>query len=143
MTGNGLRQQLWRLCDGRLAAGRTLEADDLRQFDVDHLGPEIARHVDLRRGRAAPGLHDHPVEHLGDARRVAHLFLVADHVLEQPHLLHFLEAALTDGLVGRLRRDQQQRGVVPVGGLHRRHEVGDAGAVLGDGIMAILPVARV
>jgi hypothetical protein len=36
------------------------------------------------------------------------------------HLLDFLEAALPHGLVGRLRRDQQQRRVVPVGGFHRR-----------------------
>jgi hypothetical protein len=58
--------------------------------------------------------------------RIAHLFLIADHVLEQRHLLHFLEAALADGAVGRLRRHQQQRRVVPVGGLHGGDEVGDA-----------------
>ena len=63
---------------------------------------------------------------------IAHLFLIAHHVLEQRHLLHFLEAALADGAVGGLRRDQQQRRVVPVGGLHRRHEIGDARPVLGD-----------
>jgi hypothetical protein len=77
-------------------------------------------------------LEDHAVQHLGHAGRVAHLFLVGDHVLEQLHLLDFLEAALADGLVGRLRRDQQQRRVVPVGGLHGGDEIGDAGAVLGD-----------
>jgi hypothetical protein len=129
----GFRQEVGCLCDRLFAAGRTLEADHLRQFDVDHLGPHVARDVHLRRGRAAPGLHDHPVEHFGNARRVANLFLVADAIGKQPHLLHFLEAALTDGLVGRLRRDQEHRGVVPVGGLHRRDKAGDAGTVLGDG----------
>ena len=39
---------------------------------------------------------------------IAHLLLIADHLLEQRHLRHFLEAALADGLVGRLGRHQQQ-----------------------------------
>ena len=51
---------------------------------------------------------------------IAHLLLIADHVAEQRHLLDFLEAALADGLVGGLRRHQQHRRVVPVGGLDRR-----------------------
>ena len=95
-------------------------------------GPEVARHVDLRRRRAAARLLDHPVQHLGDADRVAHLLLVADHVREEAHLRDLLEAALSDGPVRRLRRHQEQRRVVPVGGLDRRHEVGDARPVLGD-----------
>src|SRR3546814_1300300 len=49
------------------------------------------------------------------------------HVLEKRHLRNLLEAALTDGLVGGLRRHQQQRRVVPVGGLDRSDEIGDAG----------------
>src|SRR5690606_41890158 len=65
--------------------------------------------VDLRRGGAAPGLLDHPVQHLGHPRGVADLLLVADHVLEQGHLLDFLEAALPDRPVRRLRRDQEHR----------------------------------
>ena len=77
-------------------------------------------------------LLDDAIEHLGDARRVAHLLLVADHVAEQRHLLDFLEAALADRLVGGLRRHQQHRRVVPVGGLHRGDEIGHAGPVLGD-----------
>src|SRR3546814_2883135 len=60
----------------------SLEPDPLLQLDVDDLGPVVARHVDLRRRRAAPGLLDHPVQHLGDARGIAHLLLVAHHLAE-------------------------------------------------------------
>ncbi len=127
----GGRQHLGGVGDGLLAARRAFQFDDLGQVDVDDLGPEIARHVDLRRAGAAPGFGDHAVQDLGDAGRVADFFLVADHVFEQGHLRDFLEPALADGLVGGLRRDQQHRGVVPIGGLDRGHEVGDAGAVLG------------
>ena len=127
-----LGQHLRGGLDGVLAACRALELDDGRKLDIDHLGPEIARHIDLGRGRGALGLQDHAVQRLGDAGRIANLFLIGNHVLEQGHLLDFLEAALTDGLVGGLRRDQQQRGVVPVGGLDRCHEIGDARTVLGD-----------
>ncbi len=55
-------------------------------------------------------LQDHAVQHLGDAGRVADLFLIGDHVLEERHLFDFLKAALADGLVGGLRRDQQAAG---------------------------------
>ena len=126
----GVRKQFGRLGNGFLAACGAFEFDDCRQVNVDHLSPEIARHVDLGRSRGAFRLQDHAVQYFGHARRIADLFLIGDHVLEQFHLLDFLKAALTDGLVGRLRRDQQQRRVVPVGGFHRRHEVGDARAVL-------------
>ena len=128
----GLRQQPSRLGNGLLAACRALQPQDRRHLDVDFLGPEIPGHVDLRRRGLADGVLDHPVQHLRHAGGIAHLLLVADHLLEQRHLRHFLKPALPDGLVGRLRRHQQQRGVVPVGGLHRRHEIGDAGTVLGD-----------
>ncbi|CAI8428282.1 MAG: Uncharacterised protein [Rhodospirillaceae bacterium] len=128
----GFRQQRRGAVDGVGIACRAANAHDLRQVDIDHLGPEVPRYVDLCRRRAAEGLFDYPVQHFGDPRRVAHFFLVADHVLEQRHLLDFLEAALTDGLVRGLRGHQQQRGVVPVGGLDRGDEVGDARAVLRD-----------
>ena len=85
-----------------------------------------------RRVRAA-GLEDNAVQDLGDAGGVADLLLVADHVAEQGHLLHLLEAALPDGPVRRLRRHQEHRGVIPVGRLDRGDEARDAGAVLGDG----------
>ncbi len=61
---------------------------------------------------------------------IAHLFLVADHVAKQRHLLDFLEAALPDRLVRRLRRHQQHRRVIPVGGLDGGHEIRDARAIL-------------
>ncbi len=124
------RQQLCRLRDGMGAAGRTLEFDDRRQVDVDHLRPVVARNVDLRRRRQALGFQDDAVENFRRARGVAHLFLVADHVAEQRHLLDFLEAALPDGLVRRLRRHQQHRRVIPVGGLDGGDEIGDARAIL-------------
>ncbi len=127
-----LRQQLRGLGHRRVAARGTLELDDRGQRDIHDLGKVIPRHVDLRRGRLALGLQDHTVQHLGHAGRVAHLLLVADHVLEQRHLFDFLEPAHADGLVRGLRGDQQQGRVVPVGGLDRRDKVGDAGPVLRD-----------
>ena len=127
-----LRQQLCRLRDRLRAAGRPLELDDRRQADVDHLRPVIARDVDLRRRRQALGFGDDAIEHFRDARGIAHLFLIADHVAEQRHLLDFLEAALPDRLVRRLRRHQQHRRVIPVGGLDGGDEVRDARAVLRD-----------
>ncbi len=103
----------------------------------------IARHVDLCRSRVALRVHDDAVEDLGHTRRIPDFFLVAHHVLEQGHLFHFLETALPDRPVGRLRRDQQQRRMVPVGGLHRRHEIGDTGAVLGNHHRHLAGSARV
>ena len=128
----GLREKPRRLVDRALAARRALQAQDRRQLDIDLPGPEIARHVDLRRRGEALRVLDHPIEHLRHARGVAHLLLVADHLLEERHLRHLLEPALADGLVRRLGRHEEQRRVVPVGGLHRGHEIGDAGAVLAD-----------
>jgi hypothetical protein len=128
----GFREQVGGLGDRRRAAARMLDPDDLRQLDIDHLGPVVAGHIDLRRRRAAQGLEDHPVQDFGHARGIAHLLLIAHHVLEEGHLLDLLKAALADGLVGGLRCHQEQRRVVPVGGDDRRHHVGNAGAVLGD-----------
>ena len=128
----GRGQQGRGLCDCVIAARGAFKLDHHRQVDVDDLGEVIAREVDLGRGRLALGLQDHAVQHFGHAGGVTHLFLIANHVLEKGHLLNFLEAALTDGLVGRLRGDQQKRRVVPVSGFHGGHKVGDAGAVLSD-----------
>ena len=125
-------KQFRSLLDAVLAAGGNLEFDGLGDLDIDHLGPEIARHVDLRRPREALRLGDHAGQHLGHPARVADLFLIGHHVLEELHLLDFLEAALTDRLVCGLRRDEEERRVVPVGRLHGGDEVGDARAVLGD-----------
>ena len=100
-------QQLRRLRDGVFAARGSLKLDRLGDFNVDHLGPEIARHVDLGGGGEAFGLRDDAGQNLGDTGGIAEFFLIGDHVLEQLHLLDFLETALTDGLVRGLRRDQQ------------------------------------
>ena len=127
-----LGKQPRRFGDRFGAAGRALEFDDRRQFDIDDMGEEIARDVDLRRRRQALRALDDAIENLRDARRIADFLLIADHVAEQRHLLDFLEAALADRLVGGLRRHQQHRRVVPVGGLHRGDEIGHAGPVLGD-----------
>jgi hypothetical protein len=90
----------------------------------------------------ALGVLDHAGQHLGDAGGVADLLLVGDHVAEQRHLLHLLEAALADGAVGGLRRHEEERRVVPVGGLHgvtRLVMPGPFWAI----IMDMRPVARV
>ncbi len=99
-----LRHKPRGLGHGILATCGALEVHDLRQVDVDDLGPHVTRDIDLRRGRVAPCAQDHAVQNLGDARGVADLFLVTDAVGKEPHLLHLLETALTD--VGGLRRHQ-------------------------------------
>ena len=77
-------------------------------------------------------LGDHACQHFGNAGRIAHLFLIGDHVFEQFHLFDFLKAPLPNGLVGRLRCDQQQWRMVPVSRFDGCDKVGDAGAVLRD-----------
>ena len=57
----GLRQKPRGFPDRLLAARRPLQVHDRWQLDVDLLGPEIARHVDLRRRRLAHRVLDHPV----------------------------------------------------------------------------------
>ena len=138
-----LGQQFRRIRDRAAPWLHRIEPDHLRQLDIDHLSPEIARHVDLRRRRAAAGFLDHAIQHFRNAGGVSNFLLIADDVSEKAHLLHFLEAALTDGLVCGLRGDQQQWRMVPVGGLDRRHEVGDAGSVLRDGHRHLARGARV
>lgn len=93
MTGNFASESSRAAGDGRRSAGRPLEADDARQVHVDHLSPEVPRDVDLRRCATAPCLLDDPVEDFGNAARIAHFLLVADHLLEHRHLVDFLEAA--------------------------------------------------
>ena len=127
----GLGQQPCGLFNGIITTGRAFKFNNGRQFNINHLSPEITRNVDLRRGRGTLGLEDNAVERLGNPARVTDFFLIGNHVLEEGHLLDFLKTALTDGLVGGLRGHQQQRGVVPVRCLHRRDKVGNAGAVLG------------
>mmetsp|Transcript_89555 Transcript_89555/g.274200 ORF Transcript_89555/g.274200 Transcript_89555/m.274200 type:complete len:667 (+) Transcript_89555:426-2426(+) len=126
------REQLRGGRDGLLAAWRALQVDARGQLHVDDLGPHIPGDVDLRWRAAADGLLDDAIQDLRDARRVTDLLLVADAIFEHGHLLDLLEPALADGLVGGLRRHEQQGRVVPVSRLHRRHEVGDAWAVLRD-----------
>ena len=78
------------------------------------------------------GLFDDTVQYLCNPRRVTDLFLITDEILKDCHLLDFLKAALTDGLVGRLRRNKEQRRMIPVGRHHRSDKVCDSGAVLRD-----------
>ena len=112
-----------------MAAG---EADDLRQLNVDHLRPEIARHIDLVRRGGALGRHDDVVQRLGDVRGIATRLRVGNHVGEDRLRPHLLKHALTDGLVGGRRTDQRQRRGVPAGNLHGGYDVRDAGPVPGD-----------
>ena len=106
--------------------------DGIRDFDINHLSPEITWHVDLRRRRGAFCLCDHAGENFGHTRWIANLFLVGDHIFEQFHLFNFLEATLTDCFVRRLWCDQQKRSVVPIGCFNCCHKVGDTRAVLSD-----------
>ena len=78
------------------------------------------------------GLFDDSVQYLCNPRRVTHLFLITDEILKDCHLLDFLKTALTDGLVGRLRRHKEQRRMIPVGRHHRSDKVGDPRTVLRD-----------
>ncbi|GAA5628874.1 hypothetical protein Brsp05_04173 [Brucella sp. NBRC 12953] len=105
--------------------------------------PEITRNIDLRRRTAAPCLLDDTVEHFRDTGWIADLFLIADHILEQCHLFHFLEAALTNGLVGRLRRYQQHWCVVPIGSFDRGHKASHTWPILGNGHAHLACHARI
>jgi hypothetical protein len=63
---------------------------------------------------------------------VADLFLITHHIPEHRHLFHFLETALSDGLVCSLRRHKKHRCVIPVGCLYCGHKTGHAWSILGD-----------
>src|SRR5690606_36002137 len=103
---------------------------DLRELNVNDLGPVIARDVDLSWSAAAPCLLDHSVEYFRNARGITHFLLVANHVLEKGHLRYFLKAALPHSTISRLRRDKNHGRVVPVGGLYRRDKACHARPIL-------------
>ena len=75
-------------------------------------------------------VQDDAVEHFGNAVRVAHLFLMTDDAAKQRHLLGLLKAALTDRLVGGLRRHQQHQCVIPLDRFDRCDETVEARADL-------------
>ena len=79
------------------------------------------------------GFFDDPIQDFGNPGRVAHFFLITDQILKDCHLFDFLKSSLANSLVRRLGRYQKEWRVVPVGRHNRGHEVGDAGAVLGNG----------
>mmetsp|Transcript_20641 Transcript_20641/g.48977 ORF Transcript_20641/g.48977 Transcript_20641/m.48977 type:complete len:292 (+) Transcript_20641:1265-2140(+) len=128
----GLGEELRGAAGRLLAAPRALQLYARGQRQLHHLRPVVSGDVDLRRRAAEQSLLDHAVQHLDDAGVVPHLLLVANAVLEHVHLLHLLKPTLAYGLVRCLRRDQQQRSMIPVGCLHGRQEVGDARPVLCD-----------
>mmetsp|Transcript_80301 Transcript_80301/g.126735 ORF Transcript_80301/g.126735 Transcript_80301/m.126735 type:complete len:210 (-) Transcript_80301:255-884(-) len=128
----GLGQNLGRLLSGTFAARGALQLDARGQWELHHLCPEVSRNVDLCRGTAVKCLLDHTVQYLADARMVSDLLLIAHAILKHGHLFHFLKSTLADCLVGCLRGNQQQWGMIPVSRLHRRHKVGDTRSILGD-----------
>ncbi len=126
------RQQCSSGRDRVFATWGQFKFDRLWQFDVDNLGPHVARDVQLGWCAQTFGLCNHACQNFCNPCRVTNFFLVGNHVFEQFHLFNFLETALTDCLVGRLWRDQQQRRVVPVCCFNRGDEVCDARTVLRD-----------
>ena len=109
-----------------------LECNDFWQLNINNLRPHITRNVDLCWRGGPMCLHNHSVEDFSHSARVAHFFLVGNHIFEQFHLLNFLEATLTDCFVGSLRCDQKQRCMVPIGSFDRGDEIGDTRTVLRD-----------
>lgn len=128
----GTAEQVRSFLNGCITAGRAFKIHDRRKVNVNDLGPEIARHVDLGRRACTFCLKNNPVQDFGDAGCVTDLFLIGNHVLEKSHLLNFLKTALSQGLIRRLRRNQKQRSVIPVGGFYGRNEVCDTRTVLGN-----------
>ena len=127
-----IRDQLSRFRNRTLPTLWALECNDFWQLNINNLGPHIARNVDLCRGGGPMRLHNDTVQNFCHPARVANFFLVGNHIFEQFHLFNFLEATLTDGFIGRLWCDQQQGGMVPIGGFHRGDEIGNARTVLCD-----------
>ena len=128
----GRRQESGSVCHGVFSSRRALEFNRFGQINVDNLGPHVPGDVHLGRCRGTFRLCNDPGKNLCHAGRVTHLLLVSHHVLEEFHLLDFLESALANGLVCRLRRDQKKRRVIPVGRLHGGHEIGNPRPVLRD-----------
>ena len=103
------------------------------QLDVYDMGPVIPWYVDLRGTASPPGFLDDAIQYFGHACRVPDFLLITNHVLEQGHLFDLLKTALANGLVCRLRRDQQHWCMVPVGTFYRGNEIGDSRAILRNG----------
>mmetsp|Transcript_93442 Transcript_93442/g.288246 ORF Transcript_93442/g.288246 Transcript_93442/m.288246 type:complete len:209 (+) Transcript_93442:1240-1866(+) len=126
----GVRQDVRGRGHGLDPARGPLKVHARWDLDLHHLAPHVPRDVHLGRRTPPDGLLNHAVQHLRDPRWIAELLLVTHAVLEHVQLLDLLEPPLADRLVGRLGRDQEQRRVVPIRGLHGRNEVGDPWTIL-------------
>ncbi len=128
----GLRQQFGRIVKALLAAGATVQAVRFRNLGLDFTIKIVARDVQLRRPHFRHGAVEAAARIFGHAGRMGDVALIFREFLEHRQLVRFLEAAQAHAHRARLRRDDDDRGMRPVGGGDGGHAIADAGAVLAD-----------
>ena len=128
----GIRQQSCRFLDGVFSTSWFFKPDRLGQFYIDYLGPEVSRNIDLGRCTSSPGLFNNPVQNFCHPAGVPDFFLITYHIFEKFHLLNFLKATLTHGLIGSLRSYEQDWRVIPVSGFHGGYKICNTGSILGN-----------
>ena len=127
-----LGQHLRRLVQALRTARPALDPLGRGDARVELAVEVVARDVDLHRTALRHRDRERPVGELGDPIRPAHVGLEPGDLREDRHLIGLLEATQTHARAAGLRGDGDHRGVGPVGGGDRGHEVGDPRTVLAD-----------
>ncbi|MNM39218.1 hypothetical protein D3C81_499890 [compost metagenome] len=128
----GCRQQFGRIVKALLAAGATVQAVRFWNLRLDFAIKIVARDVQLRRAHFRHGTVKAAAREFRHAGRIGDVALVLGKFLEHRQLVGFLEAAQAHAHGASLRRDDDDRGVRPVGGGNGGDAIADAGAVLAD-----------
>ena len=133
ITGNFAFASSAAACvEALLAAGAALDRERPRNLALDVAVEEVARNVELRRPHLEHRAIECAARQFRHARPVVHVRLVLGDLREDRQLLGLLEAAEAERHRAGFRRDDDDRRMRPVRGRGRRHEIGDAGAVLRD-----------
>ncbi|EZP35013.1 hypothetical protein BW37_04983 [Janthinobacterium lividum] len=128
----GLGQQFCRIVEALFAAGAAVQAVRLWNLGLDFAIKIVARNVQLRRAHFGHGAVKAAAREFRHAGRIGHMTLILGEFLEHRQLVRFLEAAQAHAHGARLRRDDDDRGMRPVGGGDGGDAITDAGAVLAD-----------
>ncbi|OEZ65410.1 hypothetical protein JANLI_04390 [Janthinobacterium lividum] len=128
----GLGQELRRIVEALFAAGAAIQAVRFRDFRLDFAIKIVARDVQLRRAHFRHGAVKAAAREFGHAGRIGDVALVFGEFLEHRQLVRFLETAQAHAHRARLRGNDHDRGMRPVGGGDGGHAITDAGAVLAD-----------